>query len=298
VCLKQQRIKHQPLKNTELSRGPWNEIGSDLFEFEGKQYLLMVDYFSRWIELFEIKEMTSRSVITKMKNAFSRFGVPEKVRTDNGGCYNSNQFCEFAKSYGFAHSTSSPRYPESNGLAERCVQTVKNMWKKSDDFYMSLMVYKATPLESGFTPAELMLGRNIRTGLPQLVMEKKEVFRERDKQLKARQKQNFDRRTGAKGMAPLHLRDRVWVKTRNEEGSEGRVVQEAQEPDSYIVERDDKLIRRNRKHLTFLPRDSPSALESEIENTSVDEVNNSDHLTITRSGRISRPNPKYNDYVK
>ena len=65
------------------------ELATDLFEFQGKIYLLAVDYFSRWIEVYELKEMSSKSVICKMKNMFSRFGMPDKVRSDNGGCYAS-----------------------------------------------------------------------------------------------------------------------------------------------------------------------------------------------------------------
>jgi len=120
-------------------------------------------------------------------------------------------------------------------------------------------------LESGFTPAELMLGRNIRTGLPQFKVNKSDNFEERDKRLKLRQKRNFDRRTGAKIMVPLQNNDRVWVKTKEGDGSEGTVVEDAQEPDSYLVERNDNVIRRNRKHLTLLP--SNNLLEAEADNT-------------------------------
>ena len=52
----------------------------------------------------------------------------------------------FASSYAFKHTTSSPRYPQTNGEVERCVQTIKNLLKKSDDIYLSLLVYRSTPL--------------------------------------------------------------------------------------------------------------------------------------------------------
>jgi transposase InsO family protein len=192
-CLREQRVKHQPLRTAELPEGPWMELGSDLFEFKGKVYVLLVDYYSRWIEVFSVNDMSARSVIPKLKSAFARFGIPLGLRSDNGGCYDSDRFREFAKTYGFEFRTSSPRYPESNGLAERCVQTVKGLWKKSEDFHQSLMIYRATPLESGFSPAELLLGKNIRTGLPQVEARAKDSFREKDGRLKARQKGNFDR---------------------------------------------------------------------------------------------------------
>lgn len=68
--------------------------------------------------------MTSKCVIAKMKNLFARFGIPTQVRNDNGGCYNSEAFTSFSLDYRFTHNISGPRYPESNGMAER-VQTVQ-----------------------------------------------------------------------------------------------------------------------------------------------------------------------------
>jgi transposase InsO family protein len=308
ICLQEQRVKHQPLKTTPLPEGPWREVGSDLLEFRDKVYLLVVDYYSRWIEVFELKEMTSKSVISKLKNSFARFGVPHKLRSDNGGCYHSEMFREFAESYGFQHSKSSPKYPESNGLAERSVQTIKGLWKKSQDFHQSLMVYRATPLESGYSPAELMLGRNIRTGLPQYGTRPKYPFREKDEALKKRQKENFDRRTRAKALPSLEHHEKVWIKTNGNDGEEGVVVTETEEPDSYLVQRGNNMIRRNRKHLTPLPEEIPGAEEpagvsadpSEPERTETDQpvADVSDQRVITRSGRVSRPNPKFSDFVK
>ena len=322
TCIKQQKVRHQPLKPTELPDGPWTEVGGDLFEFNGKAYLLVVDYYSRWIEVFELKESTSKSIVAKLKNAFARFGVPVKLRSDNGGCFIGDAYKELAADYGFEVATSSPRYPESNGLAERAVQTVKGLWKKSEDLNKSLMIYRSTPLESGSSPAELMLGRSIRTGLPRLPQLAKEgmQFRERDLLLKQRQKKNFDRRTRAKALPELEGGDPVWVKTNANDGAHGVVLGDGGQPDSYLIDRGGVIVRRNRKHLAALPgspqeEESEEDALSELHGDPVEEMIvpstppateerspvgalDMQRRTVTRYGRVSRPNRKYLDYTK
>ena len=60
-----------------------------------------------------------------MKSSFSRFGIPEEIVNNNGPQYTSRELCEFAKIYNFRNTTSSPEYPQSKGVAERTIQTVK-----------------------------------------------------------------------------------------------------------------------------------------------------------------------------
>lgn len=66
----------------------------------------------------------------------------------------------FASEYEFEHVTSSPRYPQSNGEAERAVQTIKNLLKKAADPYRALLAYRNAPLSNGFSPAHLLMGRH------------------------------------------------------------------------------------------------------------------------------------------
>lgn len=124
---------------------PWQVVGSDLFELKGEQYLVIVDYFSRFPEVIKMTTTTSAAIITALKSIFSRYGIPEVLRSDNGSQYASREFATFAESYGFRHTTSSPRYPQSNGQAERTVKTVKKLLKSSNDRYMALLSYRATP---------------------------------------------------------------------------------------------------------------------------------------------------------
>ena len=137
-----------------------------LFEWEGQEFFLVVDYFSRYCEIGVLRKSTSQEVINHLKAIFARHGIPETVISDNGPQYSSAEFAKFAEDWGFTHITNSPKYPQSNGEAERMVQTTKNLLTKSDDPYEALLAYRATPLENGFSPAELCMGRRLRTTLP------------------------------------------------------------------------------------------------------------------------------------
>ena len=93
--------------------------------------------------------------------------------SDNGPQFSSTEMDLFSRSYNFTHVTSSPHYPQSNGLAERMVRTVKKLFKSEEDPYMALMSYRSTPLSwCGLSPSQLLMGRKIRTNVPQV----KQIF--------------------------------------------------------------------------------------------------------------------------
>ena len=139
---------------------------------------------------------------------------------------------------------------------ERAVQTVKHLLKKAQDPYRALLAYRATPLESGLCPAELLMGRKICTQVPtvpaQLIpsWHYLEQFREKDASLKARQKKNFDKRHFAKNLSDLSPGERVWLPDHRVEGT---VLDKGGPPGSYEVETPNGELRRNRRHLNPLP---------------------------------------------
>ena len=125
---------------------------------DGKEYLLVVDYFSRYMEVQTLSTTTSASIIQALKAIFSRHGIPATVIIDNGPQYSSEAFRFFSQEYNFNHVTSSSHYPQSNGLAERMVRTAKALPSKSSDLYLALLAYWSTPLSwCGLSPAELLI---------------------------------------------------------------------------------------------------------------------------------------------
>lgn len=78
-----------------LPQRPWETIGMDLFYANGRSYLIVVDYFSKFFELRRLKTTTSANVIAKIQPMFARFGVPDVVRSDNGPQFASGEFQRF-----------------------------------------------------------------------------------------------------------------------------------------------------------------------------------------------------------
>jgi hypothetical protein len=251
VCIKASHIRHQPMYESELPDGPWVEVATDVFEFRNGLYLLMVDYYSKWIEVRRLISQTSSCVIDVLSSVFAALGVPEVVRSDNGPCYSSRAFKQFADEWGFEHRTSSPRYPESNGLAERSVRTVKSMWRKSDSKERALLAYRSTPLSSGFSPGELMYGRSMRSILGNTGSRSVdyELYESISGSMMAEARRRWNIKHRAKALPELESGVKVWVKAPLDKGSEGVVIEKDVSPDSYWVEVGECILRRNRKHL-------------------------------------------------
>ena len=93
------------------------------FYLNESNYLLVVDYFSRFPEIQQMSITTSRSVVNALNTMFSPFGIPETILS--GSQYNSSEFTKFAEADDFSHVTSSPLFAQINGQVERIVQTVK-----------------------------------------------------------------------------------------------------------------------------------------------------------------------------
>lgn len=118
----------EPLLSHPVPDRPWEKVG--LFHFKGSEYLLCVDYFSKFPEISKLRDTTSGSVIVALKSVFARHCIPDVVISDDGPQYASAEFKDFAEQWEFTHNTSSPGHAQSNGQAERTVQTIKNLLKK------------------------------------------------------------------------------------------------------------------------------------------------------------------------
>ena len=176
-----QRFRNQPpvvpLQPWEWPEKPWIRVHADYAgPFLGRQFLILVDAHSKWMEVKVVNNATSAVTIDRMRSIFATHGIPEMLVTDNGTVFTSEEFNSFTKQNGIRHVTSAPYHPSSNGLAERAVQTFKSFMKKSTSGSIKarvsrfLMQYRITPqTTTGISPAEMMMGRRPRSRLDLLI---------------------------------------------------------------------------------------------------------------------------------
>ncbi|KPJ13895.1 Retrotransposable element Tf2 155 kDa protein type 1 [Papilio machaon] len=241
----------------EVPNRAWLKIGADSFHFQGEKYLIVVDYYSKFVEVVQVESLRSDVIVNHLKNIFSRFGIPETVMSDNGPEFNSKEFRLFAREWNFKHITSSPRYPQSNGQVERTIQTIKNIMKKTrldkTDFRLALLHYINTPISTTLpSPSELLFSRKLRTTIPyQPRLLRPVIYRNVrnnlvDRQLK--QKYYYDKR--AKDMCDLVVGQKVKVRF-NKQWVSG-VVQAILSKRSYLIKLNNgTTLIRNRRHLNL-----------------------------------------------
>lgn len=285
MCCQHRSQRAEPLIPTPLPDLPWQKVATDLFEWNKSTYLLIIDYYSRWIEIARLERSSAECVVNHTSSIFARHGIPEVVVSDNGPQYTSDLFRKFASEYGFKHVTSSPYHPQGNGEAERGVQTVKNLLKKAKDPYRALMAYRATPLDVGYSPSELLMSRKLRTTLPVHPEQRKpevpdfNTVESRDARAKVRQKANFDSHRGARDLPVLVPGDSVWVSDRK---TPGQVIEQTGER-SYLLRTPEGVYRRNRSHAIRTPNG-----ELEEQNSASDSMSENDdagsHAMESRNG--------------
>lgn len=220
-------------------------------------------------------------VINHCKAVFARYGVPELVRSDNGPQFeqvHTSEFSKFARDYGFRHITSSPHFPQSNGFIEATVKIAKLHIKKNGDPYKALLEYRASPLSNGYSPAELLMGRRIRTTLPMIPQRYEpklvDVFDLKNKEEGRREKQaqNYNRRHGAIEKDDFIPGELVWVRDKRVWAT---VREKTRHPRSYIVETPTGKLRRNTFHLTRVHRAEEIKEQSDIYPEDTNSVHNS-----------------------
>jgi len=269
TCIQHRNTPTEPLIPTPMPEYPYQKIGADLCEVRGSNFLVVTDYFSRYIEIAHLQTQTAHEVIVKMKNFMARWGIPEVVRSDNGPCFKAFEFAEFARDFKFQHSTSSPTFAQSNGQAESGVKIAKKILIKNEDSNLGLLTYRTIKLECGYSPAELIMGRTPRSSIPQIknkfIPEWSyiEDFKAKRQVEIEKQTINFNQRHRVHESKPIEANDRVWITNQK---CFGKVVNIGPEPRSYVIQGDNNQIyRRNRAHLILVDKENLADADLDLE---------------------------------
>ena len=190
-----------PLQQWNVPDQPWKRIHIDFMgKFMGNYFLVIVDAHSKWLEVFTMSNISSAQTIKTLTTLFSRYGLCEEIVSDNGTQFTSDEFAQFCARHGIRHIRTTPGHPQSNGQAEKYVDTVKNALKKavndggsvSDILCKFLFRYRSTPHSTtNATPAELFLKRQLRTVLDLL----RPTAADASEKSRKRYQSNFDRHT-------------------------------------------------------------------------------------------------------
>ena len=170
--------KPEPTKPREISKYPFQILHMDLGSYAGCQFLIIVDQFSGWPVVKNLKkDMTTGKLTRGLTEIFEHYGLPETIYSDGGPQFTSDEFDQFCKEWKINHVTSSPHYPQSNGIAENGVKAMKKLIHCSydpirgcvdpDEWTKAMMIYKNTPRgKSNLAPSEILFGKLIRDGFP------------------------------------------------------------------------------------------------------------------------------------
>ena len=299
-----------PLHMWEWPSRPWSRLHIDYAgPFMGKMFLVVVDAYSKWLDVQVVPSATSQNTINVLRSLFATHGLPELIVSDNGTAFTSEQFRDFLKKNGIRQITSAPYHPATNGLAERAVQTFKMGMKKSKPGDITtqlarfLFHYRTTPHSTtGVTPAELLMGRPLRTHIDLV----KPSIDSRVREKQSDQKRNHDKRVKQR---TFEVNDPVFV--RNFSGGPTWLpgtIKECKGAVSFKVQlEDNRIVRRHIDHIRRRTVDVPPTPElgisDDFELPDISQPTDQPSIdappvqpiqpVIRRSNRVSNPPNRY-----
>ena len=130
------RQPSEPIINHQIPNQAQTKIAVDPFRLYEHYYLLIIDYYFKFIVIETLKKLQSSTVINKCKKVLSQFGTPKELVTDNGPEFSSHYFKSFSRTWDFEHQIIRPHFHQSNALVERTTQTIKRTLKKAKFYFL------------------------------------------------------------------------------------------------------------------------------------------------------------------
>ena len=260
-CIRWSQPPKEPLQAHDVPQEPWERIAMDYFYMNGRWYILICDYFSKFPFLFQVKTTSFVNLKDHLMELFSVEGIPNEIMSDNGPPFNGKEFSSFLTGLGIRHTTSSPNYPWSNGFIERQIQTMKRLMEKASSSERShqeaLTGLRAQPLGDGLPSlAEILHGRSLVTRKASPV--DLTVVHQSLIALQAKYTKSHDMAKRAKTQQALVIGEEVYFLSGKNEWQIGIVTGTTDTGRSYNILTDEgKSLRRNRSHLKPRCHDIP-----------------------------------------
>jgi hypothetical protein len=298
------------MQRCEPPTGSWQDLACDMLGPmpTGEQLLVVVDYFSRYVEVSIMRSVNSRSIIKALEPMFARFGFPYSLKTDNASYFVSEEFKAFLGECGIVHVTSPPLWPQANGEVERQNRTLLKAMKAAevegkrwqDEINKFLLSYRSSPHSvTGVPPATLMFNRAIRTKLPQLRSEKSILFegiRERDWREKLKSKDYVDSKRKSE-FVDVKAGDQVLVKSSktdklsfNFEPKPWVVLSKSGNEVKVRSEEGREQVRDSSFVKKYFPSDN---VQAETPNKVKDQSQDQSLVTLRRSSRVIKPPTRF-----
>ncbi|XP_067943001.1 uncharacterized protein [Watersipora subatra] len=192
--------------------------------------------------------------------------------SDNGPQFVAQIFKRFVTKWDINHITSAPKWAQSNGKAERAVQTVESLLNKNVNLQAALCAYRDTPLANRYSPAQLLFNRSTNS---MGIMSGKQVDVDRLRTVERDQRENqganYNRRHAARDRSPIAI-GRKFVAQEPKRAPAPATVIAAQGREVVVVNKQQNLIRRNRSQVARaqapgIVKTSPEKSEESSENT-------------------------------
>lgn len=266
----------EPMTRRKMPQEPWLDLALDFLGPlpSGDYLLVVVDYFSRYMEVRWMRKITAEETMNHLEPIFVSLGYPRTITLDNARQFLSLEFSAYCKARNITLNHTTPYWPQANGEVERqnrsllkrlrISNALKRDWKM--DLLQFLMMYHSTPHSTtGKTPSELLRGRTIRSKLPSIheietAPPKDGEFRDRDIVRKFHGKEEGDKKRQAK---PSNIQpgDKVLMKNllpsnkldTNFHNTEYTVVQKQGNRVTVREEDTNKTYDRNTAHLKRIP---------------------------------------------
>jgi hypothetical protein len=193
---------------------PWDRVSIDLIgplpkTSRGNEYaLVIIDTCTNWPEVFPIRKSmaTAEGCAEKALSVFCKWGFPSRIISDNGPQFASELWIKVMQLLGIWTVFTTPYHPQPNAV-ERTNRNIKAFFKKYctdnhrswDQFiYALLMALRSAIVKrTGYTPAQLNLGRNLRAPLdvilpePNFVGDFNKTFQDYSKKIQQRIKSSL-----------------------------------------------------------------------------------------------------------